>query len=133
MNALFALTPKKDVEFLYEDFTVRQALEKMEFHRYSTIPVIERKSGKYLYSLREGDFLWYLKDRHLTFEEFSKHRINEIKPSRIMKPVGIDSDIDELYSLIIDQNYVPVIDDEGCFIGIITRKKVLDSFLNIKK
>ena len=45
MNVLFLLTPKKDVDFLFGDFTVRQAIEKMKEHRYTMIPVIDRKSG----------------------------------------------------------------------------------------
>jgi hypothetical protein len=34
-NVLFLLIPKKDVEYLFDDFSIRQALEKMEFHRYT--------------------------------------------------------------------------------------------------
>lgn len=129
MNVLYYLTPKKDVEFLFDDFTIRQALEKMEFHRYSTIPVISRVDGRYLYSLREGDFLWFLKDRKLSFDSFSKHSVSELRPSRDVKAVGASSDLQELYGLIVGQNYVPVTDDDGTFIGIVTRQKVLDGLL----
>ena len=58
-NILLLLTPKNFVEYLYSDFTVRQAVEKMKEKRYSMIPVIERETGKYCYSLREGDFLYF--------------------------------------------------------------------------
>ena len=40
MNILFFLTPKSEVAYIYEDYTMRQALEKMEYHRYSSIPII---------------------------------------------------------------------------------------------
>ena len=40
MNILFFLTPKIDVAYVYDCHTIRQALEKMEFHRYSSIPII---------------------------------------------------------------------------------------------
>jgi len=130
MNVLCYLTPKKEVEFLYEDFTIRQALEKMEFHRYSTIPVLERATGKYLYSVREGDFLWYLKDRKLTFDDFSKHPLSDVKPSREVREVGASADVEELYGLIVSQNYVPITDDNKIFIGIITRKAVLDALIH---
>ena len=33
VNLLFFLTPKQDVAFIYNDFTLRQTLEKMEYHR----------------------------------------------------------------------------------------------------
>ena len=57
MNILLFLTPKKDVAYLYDDFSIRQALEKMEYHRYSAIPIISR-NGNYVGTLTEGDILW---------------------------------------------------------------------------
>ena len=61
MNILFFLLPKAQVEYLFGDFSLRQAIEKMEFHRYSVVPVVSR-DGKYLYSLSEGDILYTLKN-----------------------------------------------------------------------
>ncbi len=62
MNILFFLTPKEDVAYLYEDYTVRQALEKMEYHKYSSIPIIS-KEGRYIGTITEGDLLWGLKNK----------------------------------------------------------------------
>ena len=42
MNILFFLTPKSEVAHIYEDDTVRQALDKMEGFRYSTIPLLSK-------------------------------------------------------------------------------------------
>ena len=53
MNILFFLTPKQDVAFIYDDFTLRQTLEKMEHHRYSSIPVLTRR-GEYAGTITEG-------------------------------------------------------------------------------
>ena len=46
MNILRFLVPKSLVAYATDDSTVRQAFEKMRFHRYVTIPVIngDRKS-----------------------------------------------------------------------------------------
>lgn len=63
MNILFFLTPKSDVAFLYDDETLRQALEKMEYHKYSAVPVISR-SGKYIGTITEGDMLWGIKNQY---------------------------------------------------------------------
>lgn len=63
MNILFFLTPKEEVAFIYDDFTLRQVLEKMEYHRYSAIPVIKR-SGEYVGTLTEGDLLWGIKNKY---------------------------------------------------------------------
>lgn len=63
MNVLFFLTPKSQVAYIYDDFTIRQTLEKMEFHRYSAIPILNRKEG-YVGTLTEGDLLWALKQQY---------------------------------------------------------------------
>jgi CBS domain-containing protein len=131
-NVLFYLTPKKDVEYLYGDFTIRQALEKMEYHRYATIPVLDRSTGEYLASISEGDILYYLKDRRLSFNELSDHLISDVTPARKILPITIDTEIDSLYHLIISQNYVPIVDDGNRFIGIVTRKSVIEALLNGK-
>ena len=41
MNIMRFIVPKSLVEFVTEDSTLRQALEKMRFHRYAAIPVID--------------------------------------------------------------------------------------------
>ncbi len=128
MIALSFLTPKKDVQFLYQDFTIRQALEKMEFHRYGTIPVIERATGRYLYSLSEGDFLWYLKDRGFSLRELQQKPLSEVSPSRDILPSSVNAEMDDLYSLAVQQNFVPILDDLGVFIGIVTRKRIMCAY-----
>jgi CBS domain-containing protein len=128
-NVLFLLIPKKDVEYLYGDFSVRQALEKMEFHRYTMIPVIDKGTGAYLYSLSEGDILWYLKDHHISWGETEREKISEIGISRKIQAVNINTTLGDLEPLIISQNYVPVTDDKGIFIGIVTRKAVMNALL----
>jgi CBS domain-containing protein len=129
MNVLFFLTPKNQVEFLYSDMTIRQALEKMQYHRYSMIPVISKETGYYLYSISEGDILWFLKDGRLGFDELEKKSLSLVTPHRQTLPVGATSDVKDLYEFISAQNYVPVIDDQKRFIGIVTRKSVIDELL----
>ena len=129
MNITFFLIPKIKVEFLYEDFSLRQAIEKMEYHRYSVVPVLS-KDGKYLYSLSEGDILYAMTKNKLKFEDLTKIRLESIKRDRDVKPVSINSSMDDLVKLIVDQNFVPVVDDRGVFIGIITRKAVINYLLS---
>ena len=54
MNVLFFLTPKAELSYVYDDETLRQALEKMEYHRYTSIPMLNRK-GEYIGTITEGD------------------------------------------------------------------------------
>ena len=46
--------------------------------------------------------------------------------NRDIKAVTVDATLEDLKELIITQNYVPVTDDKGVFIGIVTRKAVLN-------
>ena len=125
MNVLFFLTPKNNVEYLHDTFSVRQALEKMEHHRYSSIPVID-KEGRYVETLSTSDFLWFIKGKNFNLEMCEKISIKEIQPYRSNISIRIDKDVSDLIDLIVNQNFVPVEDDKGVFIGIITRKSVMD-------
>ena len=62
MNILFFLTPKSEVAYISEDDTLRQALEKMEYHKYSAVPIVSR-TGRYVGTLTEGDLFGGLKNQ----------------------------------------------------------------------
>jgi CBS domain-containing protein len=128
VNVLFFLIPKNMVEYVEDDFTIRQTMEKMEHHHYSAIPILD-KNGKYVATLSEGDLLWFIKNSNIRFEDTNSIPLKAVKLNKVIKPISINKDIDDLVSLIVNQNFVPVEDDRGLFIGIITRKKVID-YLN---
>ena len=138
MNIAFFLIPKSQIAYLYDDFTLRQGLEKMRYHGYAAIPVIDR-DGKYVGSISEGDFLWHLIDdstddlHKIDITEIKKTKIRDLlRPDRIL-PVRITETAETLLDRATKQNYIPVIDDTGSFIGIITRKGIINYFCqNIK-
>lgn len=107
---------------------MRQALEKMEYHRYTAIPLIDEQ-GKYAGTLTEGDLLWKMKNTPgLTFEGTEKIHLTEV-PRRITNnPVRINAEIEDLLSLAIVQNFVPVVDDNDIFIGIIRRREIMEYY-----
>ena len=87
MNILFFLTPKSEVAFLYDDETLRQALEKMEYHKYSAVPVISR-SGKYIGTITEGDMLWGIKNQYdLSLRDSEHISVSAIKRRSDNRPV----------------------------------------------
>ena len=133
MNILLFLTPKKDVAYLYDDYSIRQALEKMEHHRYTAIPIINKK-GEYVGTLTEGDILWYLKNNHsLNLFEAEDEKMISIPRYHDNKAVLATCDLSEVFQTAMNQNFIPVVDDDGTFIGIITRKNIfshLSKYLN---
>lgn len=130
MNIAFFLTPKNEVIYEYLDATMRQVIERMEHHGYTAIPLID-KEGKYVGTLTEGDLLWELKNTpDLNFKNTEMVKLKDI-PRRVNhKSVSINSDVESLISLATTQNFVPVIDDEGIFIGIIKRSDIINYCYN---
>lgn len=126
MNIAFFLTPKSEVVCENINSTMRQALERMEYHRYTAIPVLD-DTGKYIGTLTEGDLLWKLKNTPiLDFKSTNKVRLNDVPRRMINKPVHIDSNIEDLFYTSVNQNFVPVVDDEDVFIGIIKRSDIIN-------
>jgi CBS domain-containing protein len=125
------LLPKSLVAYLYDDFTFRQGLEKMHHHGYTAIPVIDR-SGQYLGTVSEGDFLWKLLDKEnpvepqtFSMKEMESLYVRDILKDNSYPAVHITVSMDELLDSAMKQNFIPVIDDTGSFIGIVTRKDII--------
>ena len=125
-NILFFLTPKAMCAFLYDDYTVRQALEKMESAGYSALPILNRR-GEYRGTLTEGDVLWAMKNLcYMDMRQAEAHRIMEISRRKDHVPVRVTTSMHDLVERAITQNYVPVVDDKDTFIGLITRKSIIN-------
>lgn len=131
MNIAYFLHPKGQVAFLYDDYTFRQGLEKMKHHGYTAIPVISR-SGQYVGTVSEGNFLWKLvqeeNEDSLTMKELEQLQVRDILDTSAYPPVRITVTMDELLDNATKQNFIPVVDDSGSFIGIVTRKDIIRYF-----
>ena len=126
MNILFFLTPNCDVAYVKEEDSLRNTLEKMEFHRYSAIPVLS-KDGKFAGTLTEGDLLWEIKNQlNLDLKEAEKVLVKDIPMRKHFEAVGINSSMEGLVARSLTQNFVPVVDDLGHFIGIVKRRDLMD-------
>ena len=89
-------------------------------------PIIARDSGRYVGTLTEGDLLWKLKDsKNLSFQGAEKLSVMEIERNRDNEPVEADADMEDLINKAVNQNFVPVIDGDQCFIGLIKRKDII--------
>ena len=101
-------------------------MEKMEYHKYSAVPIINR-AGNYVGTLTEGDILWELKDRKLSnLHEAEEIMLRHTNRKRDNEPVNVNCNIEDLVMTSMNQNFVPVIDDNGIFIGIVTRKSIIE-------
>lgn len=126
MNILRFLVPKSLVAYATDDSTVRQAFEKMRFHRYVTIPVIGSE-GEYVGTLRSEDiFRYFLDNNDFDYRKAERDRVTTIIDIGYAKPLSHNASVGELIEMVKEHNSVPVVDDRGCFIGIILRRDVLN-------
>ena len=136
MNVAFFLKPKSEVRYLYSDTPLPQAMAFMQRHGYSAVPVIDR-DGRYVRTVREGDFLSFLartygENLHLTDARAAeKCRLSDILPQQDRNPpCHISVPVERLLKSTTDQNFVPIVDDRGVFIGIVTLRAVISYLLN---
>ena len=116
---------KSRIAYLYDDFTIRQGLEKMRNRGYTAIPVITR-DGRYVGTVSEGDFLWRLLSdgTDLTMKKAESLRVCDIIGNKY-PAVRITVTMDALLESAMNQNFIPVVDDLDKFIGIVTRRDII--------
>lgn len=126
MNILRFLTPKSHVACLRNDASVRQGLEKMRHHGYNALPVLDEE-GRYVGMVRDGDLLWLIVDRGADLIA-----LEDIPLATLIRgdnpPVKNSASMAELLERVKENNFVPVIDDRDCFIGLIRRKDIIEYY-----
>ena len=124
-NILFFLTPKALCAFLQDDYSIRQALERMEAAGFAALPILNKR-GEYRGVLTEGDLLWALKNLcYMDMRQAEAHRIMEISRRRDNIPVRVTTSMHDLVERASTQNFVPVVDDKDAFIGIVPRSAII--------
>jgi len=112
-------------QFVYDDFTVRQALEKMESSGYTALPILNKR-GEYRGTLSEGDVLWAMKNLcNMDLKQAESRRIMEISRRKDNIPIRVTTSMRDLVDRAVVQNFVPVVDDKDTFIGLVTRKAII--------
>jgi CBS domain-containing protein len=125
MNILAFMKPKTEGTFLCLDNNGREAIEIMKSCRYTSIPVLS-SDGKYVGTITEGDLLYTIDD--IGRDNMKNINVSDIKRHRDYEPVNINETMIVLLSRASNENFVPVIDESNQFLGIVTRKELLDYF-----
>lgn len=128
MNILRFLIPKSAVEHISSSATIRQAFEKMRYHRYIAIPVLD-EDGIYVGTLARDDiYEYFLSNGKVDYKSAERDGIEKILDRQHYHPLYHNASLEDMIEYVKEHNFVPVVDDRGCFIGIILRRDVL-SFL----
>lgn len=125
MNIMFLLKPKNSVSYIHDDDTLRQGLENMRHHGFTASPVVSHE-GFYLGTVNEGDFLWHLLEtENASMKDLERELVRDIIRDDWNQPVTITATVEDLLERVLNQNFVPVVDDRNLFVGIITRSAVI--------
>ncbi|MBD2863718.1 CBS domain-containing protein [Paenibacillus oceani] len=119
------LYPKNEVSYLTTSSNMKEAMDKLEASHYTAIPILD-DHGLYFGTLSEGDLLWKLKATPgLSFDTMHEIPVTSIKKRLKVECVAINADLDDMLALAADQNFVPVVDADRVFLGIIRRKDII--------
>ena len=125
MNILACLTPKSDVDYVMDDATLFKVLQTMENRNFSAIPIINKK-GRYVGTITSGDILGCIKENfNLSVKDSAKFPVRNVHRTRDYKSISVHAGMEEILDFAVDQNFVPVVDDDENFIGILTRKEIM--------
>ena len=126
MNVMRFIIPKSAVEYISSQSTVRQALEKMRYHHYAAIPVLDDE-GMYIGTLRNDDiFKYFLDNGKFNSRAAERDRVMSILDRNYSLPLYHNATLKDLIERAKEHNFVPVVDDRGCFIGIVLRRDILE-------
>ena len=118
MNIAKIMIPKVCTVFLHEDSTVRQGLEIMKHHGFTALPVLNAEDV-YIGSVSEGDFLRHILATGTTDLRVHEHTcIGALVRREFCPPLHIDAEDGLVISAILNQNFLPIVDDRGALYGI---------------
>lgn len=124
MNIISLLIPKNDAVYILDTCTVKEGLEKIHNGGYTAIPVLT-KEGVYVGTVSEGDFLWNILDDANGIKPTEEMLISDIIRHDFNPSANVYITMDELLQRAVNQSFIPVTDDRGYFIGIVTRQKII--------
>jgi len=135
-NVAYILKPKQDISYIFDHISVRQALERMRRDGFTEVPVIAN-DGKYVGTVSEGDFLWFILDSGLEGNALASllknTKVSVLVQKKRNPPAWITSPMEDLLLQSTRQNFIPILDDREVFIGIVVRGDIIRYFTNRQK
>ena len=134
MNILSCLTPKSEVRYINDDASLLKTLQNMQESNFAAIPIINKTTGKYIGTITAGDILGCIYENYdLSVKKAADIQLKNVRRTRDNKAVSASAGLEEVLDIAMTQNFVPVIDDDESFIGIITRRDLMGALRKAQK
>ena len=129
MKAKDLATAKAKIVRLYNDMTIEEALKVILKSNLTSVPVLERVSNRYVYSLSSNALLKKIVQAKGNGSVYSE-TISSVPLERFIVPCDSETEVENLMDLVVNQNFVPLVDNAGVFQGIVTRKAVINYMID---
>ena len=117
------LTPAENLAALIDTHNADHAILVLSQITYTRIPVVTFDK-RFVGTIGLRDILAYQMEQGLTDEQMATTDIVNMTKTDVAV-VAPDYNITEVLHKLVDEPFLPVVDDEGIFQGIITRKSIL--------
>ncbi|MFC3932931.1 cyclic-di-AMP-binding protein CbpB [Streptococcus dentapri] len=119
------LTPAEDLALVMSNHRVSHVTLLLTSNGYSRIPVMS-PDKRYMGTISMSDILSYQTEQALSDKALADLEIKEMLNHKI-EVLTDTADLTEILHKIVDFPFLPVVDSQGFFLGIITRRTVLKS------
>lgn len=127
MDILFFTIPKPKVIYAFDDMSIKEVYSLLEDNHFTAIPILNR-DGVYIGTITQGDILRFIMNNDLSIKEAEKEPIAKVERLRDLEPITKTAKMQELILKASNQNFVPIVEEDGVFIGIVTRKEIINYF-----
>lgn len=117
------LTPASEVAIFIDSHNTDHVMLLLASNGFSRVPVIT-KDKKYVGTISVSDIVNYQSEHEMSLEELADLNIGHVV-NKQLKTVKPETSLKEIMHKLVDASFLPVVGDEGEFIGIITRKSIL--------
>lgn len=117
------LIPAEELAIFINTHNADHVMLLLVSNGFSRVPVIT-KEKQYVGTISISDIMTYQAKRQLTDWEMTQTNIGDMVNTKI-ETINITSSLTEIMHKLVDFPFLPVVNDDNLFIGIITRKSIL--------
>lgn len=117
------VTPAEEVAIFVDTHNADHVLLLLASNGYSRVPVITREKH-YVGTISISDIMRYQSENDLQDLEMAQMDIALMVNQKI-PTISVDADLTEVLNKLVDFPFLPVVNEEKVFVGIITRKSIL--------